>query len=181
MTSHHGFLADGWWTAEREANLLDGAAPFYTTYQTSDGGHVAVGALEPQFFAALLDGLGLDPDEVGAQHDRESWAEMRRLLAERFATRTRDQWADHFDGTDACVAPVLSMTEARTHPHNVTRGTFVDIGGVAQPGPAPRFSTTPAAVDRPPPAPGLDGDTVLATAGFSQEEIGKLRESGAIS
>lgn len=180
MASHHGFLADGWWVAERESNLLDGAAPFYRTYRTSDGRHVAVGALEPQFFAALLEGLAVEPDDAGPQHDRDGWPAMRDLFAARFATRTRDEWADHFDGTDACVAPVLSMAEARDHPHNRARNSFVDIEGVVQPGPAPRFSGSPAQIDRPPSAPGSDTDAVLAAVGINPEEIGKLRESGAV-
>lgn len=181
MASHHGYLADGWWAAEREANLLDGGAPFYSTYETVDGNHVAVGALEPQFFAALIDGLGLSADEIGPQHDRDRWPEMRAMFAARFRTRTRDEWAEHFAGTDACVAPVLSMAEAPQHPHNAARGTFIEIDGVLQPGPAPRFSVTGASIDGPPPWPGADTDVVLARAGFSRDEIGKLRESGAIA
>jgi len=180
MASHHGFLADGWWVPERASNLLDGAAPFYTTYETSDGGHVAVGALEPQFFAALLDGLGLSQEEVGAQNDRERWPAMRDLFAVRFKTRTRDEWAAHFEGTDACVAPVLSMSEAADHPHNSYRDTFLEVEGVSQPAPAPRFSKTPAGIDSGPSTPGADTAAVLSEAGFSDEEIGRLRESGAI-
>lgn len=180
MASHHGFLADRWWVPERASNLLDGAAPFYTTYETSDGGHMAVGALEPQFFAALLDGLGLSPEEVSAQNDRERWPAMRDLFAARFETRTRDEWAAHFDGTDACVAPVLSMSEAADHPHNSYRGTFLEVEGVNQPAPAPRFSKTPSRIDRGPSRPGADTDAVLSAAGFRDEEIGRLREAGAI-
>ncbi|MFP3882518.1 MAG: CaiB/BaiF CoA transferase family protein [Actinomycetota bacterium] len=180
MASHHGFVADGWWVPERASNLLDGAAPFYTTYETSDGEHMAVGALEPHFFAALLDGLGLSPEDVGAQNDRERWPAMRDLFAARFKTRTRDEWAAHFDGSDSCVTPVLSMSEAADHPHNSHRGTFLEVEGVTQPAPAPRFSKTHAAIDRGPPVPGADTATVLSAAGFSDEEIGRLRESGAI-
>ncbi|HUG31668.1 MAG TPA: CaiB/BaiF CoA-transferase family protein [Acidimicrobiia bacterium] len=181
MASHHGFLADGWWTTERESNLLDGGAPFYTTYRTSDGAHVAVGALEPQFFSALLDGLEIEPSAIGAQNDRDAWPDMRTRFAERFMTKTRDQWADHFAGTDACVAPVLSMSEAPEHPHNAGRGTFVEIAGVIQPGPVPRFSSSPALVDGPPSPPGSDTVSILGAAGFSPDHIGKLRESGAIA
>jgi len=181
MASHHGYLADGWWAPTREGNLLDGAAPFYTTYETSDGEHVAVGALEPHFFAALVDGLGLDPSELGAQNDREAWPAMREAFAARFATRTRDDWARHFTGTDACVAPVLSMTEAPAHPHNRERGVFVEIDGVVQPAPAPRFSATPTEIGGPPPPLGRDTDVVAAAAGFSPDEIGMLRASGAIA
>ncbi len=181
MASHHGYLADGWWAAEREANLLDGAAPFYTIYETADGGHVAVGALEPQFFAALVDGLDLDPEDLGSQSDRERWPAMREAFATRFATRTRDEWAGHFTGTDACVAPVLSMAEAPAHPHNLQRGAFVEVGEVVQPAPAPRFSGTPVAVPGRPARPGRDTDEVAAAAGFSPDEIGKLRAAGAIA
>ncbi len=181
MASHHGYAADGWWVADRETNLLDGAAPFYTIYETADGEHVAVGALEPQFFAALVEGLDLDPGDLGPQNDREGWPAMRDAFAKRFATRTRDDWAGHFDGTDACVAPVLSMTEAPTHPHNRHRGTFLTVGEVVQPAPAPRFSGTPSAVPGPPAPPGRDTDAVAAAAGFSPEQIGKLRAAGAIA
>ncbi len=180
-TSHHGFIADGWWKTERESNLLDGAAPFYSVYRTADEGHVAVGALEPQFFAALLTGLGLDDSEVGPQLDRTGWPEMRRRFAAIFATHTRDEWAVRFAGTDACVAPVLSMSEAPHHPHNVARGTFVEVEGVVQPAPAPRFSATPPDPIRPPVLPGTDTDEILASLGYSEGEIGKLRASGAVS
>lgn len=180
-TSHHGYIAEGWWKTERESNLLDGAAPFYSVYRTADEGHVAVGALEPQFFAALLEGLGLDESEVGPQHDRTGWPEMRRRFAGVFATRTRDEWAGHFIGADACVAPVLSMTEAPHHPHNVARGTFVEAGGVVQPAPAPRFSVTEPEPIRPPVMPGSDTDEILTSLGYSEGEIGKLRASGAVS
>lgn len=181
MASHHGYLADGWWVGEREANLLDGAAPFYTTYETADGHHMAVGALEPAFFEALLRGLDLSAEEVGPQHDREQWPRMHRLFAQRFRSATRAEWAERFDGTDACVAPVLSMIEAPEHPHIAARGTFVEVGGVRQPAPAPRFSVTAAEIDNPPPDRGADTDAVLGRAGFSLEEIGKLRVSGAIA
>lgn len=179
--SHHGFIADGWWEPRRESNLLDGGAPFYSVYETADGEHVAVGALEPQFFAALVEGLGLTPEEVGSQNDRGGWPAMRSLFASRFVTRTRDEWAVHFEGTDACVAPVLSMTEAGDHPHNMERGTFVAIDGVRQPAPAPRFGATPARIEAPPSSTGSDTDAVLAEAGLSPAEVGKLRDSGAIA
>lgn len=181
MASHHGFLAEGWWRDRRASNLLDGAAPFYSVYETSDGGHVAVGALEPQFFAALLDGLGLSAEEVGAQNDPDNWAPMREMIASRFSTRTRAEWAEHFAGTDACVAPVLSMAEAPEHPHNRNRTTFVDIGGVTQPGPAPRFSVTPASVDKPPGLAGADTDDVLSELGFSGDEISRMRSAGVVA
>lgn len=181
MASHHGYLADGWWQPERGSNLLDGAAPFYTTYRTSDDRHVAVGALEPQFFAALIAGLGLEPGDLGPQNDRERWPEMRRIFAAEFVKRTREEWAAHFEGSDACVAPVLSMAEAPDHPHNMERETFVTLNGVTQPAAAPRFSSTPGVIRHPPPSPGSDTDHLAAAAGFSTEQIVKLRESGAIA
>lgn len=179
--SHHGYLAEGWWHDQRQSNLLDGGAPFYSVYPTSDGRHVAVGALEPQFFAALLEGLGLDPDEVPAQMDRESWPELRRILAERFAGQTRDHWGERFAGTDACVVPVLSLTEAPRHPHNRARGTFVTVDGVTQPGPAPRFSATEPVLRAGPVAPGADTDAILLDLGYSEEEIVTLRSTGDVA
>ncbi len=177
----HGFLAEGIWRDERQSNLLDGAAPFYSTYETADGRHVAVGALEPHFYAKLLEGLGIDPGGLPPQFDREGWPQIRAALRSRFAEHDRDHWADLFAGTDACVAPVLSMSEAPTHPHNAERGTFVDVGGIEQPGPAPRFSVSPAARPGPPPAAGADTDAVLSALGYSQVEIGMLRASGAVA
>lgn len=182
MTSHHGYVADGWWDAgRRESNLLDGGAPFYSVYETSDGRHVAVGALEPQFFSLLLEGLGIDPTSLSAQNDRDGWAEMRRIFASVFSTRTRDEWADHFAGTDACVAPVLTLEEASAHPHNAERGTFVEVDGVIQPGPAPRFSSTVTAIADRPAAPGEHTDAVLGRLGFTPVEIVKLKGSGVVA
>lgn len=180
-TSHHGFIADRWWTTTRESNLLDGGAPFYRTYETADGEHVAVGALEPQFFAALLEGLGLTADDVGPQNDRDRWPEMVDTFSARFATKTRDEWGEHFAGTDACVAPVLSLTEAPAHPHNAARSTFVEIDGVAQPAPAPRFERTATDVPSPPPLPGAHTDVILSDLGYSTQDITHLRESGAVA
>lgn len=180
-TSHHGYLAEGWWRDSRSSNLLDGGAPFYSVYETEDGRHVAVGALEPQFFAALLQGLGLESDEIPAQTDRERWPEMRRVLSDRFAAGTRDHWAEVFAGSDACVAPVLSMAEAADHPHNRSRGTFVEVDGVVQPAPAPRFSETPTGLRSGPVTPGSDTDVVLSDLGYTEDEVGKLRDSGAVA
>lgn len=180
-TSHHGFMAAGWWQDRRQSNLLDGGAPFYSIYETSDGGHMAVGALEPQFFAALLQGLDLDPDEMPSQSEREEWPQMREIFADRFATATREEWTERFAGTDACVVAVLALGEAPNHPHNQSRGTFVDIDGVTQPGPAPRFSETPTEVPSAPVAPGADTESVLAGLGCTEAEIVKLRESGAVA
>ncbi len=137
-----GFLAQGAWTDERGANVLDGHAPFYDTYTCADGRHVAVGPLEPQFYAAFLAGLGLDQAELPAQYDRAGWPVLRERFTAVLATRTRDEWAAVFDGTDACVTPVLAFGEVAAHPHIAARGTVVEHGGVAQAAPAPRFSRT---------------------------------------
>jgi len=179
--SHHGHMAEGWWEDRRESNLLDGAAPFYTTYETKDGKHVAVGALEPQFFAELVRLLGIDPETLPAQMDRERWPEMRRVFAARFASRTRDEWAEHFADTDACVAPVLGLSEAPHHPHSRARGTFVELDDILQPGPAPRFSVTPTSVESPPVVPGADTEAILGELGYEPEEISMLRGSGAVA
>lgn len=181
MTSHHGFLAEGWWSDAREANLLDGAAPFYTTYATSDGHHIAVGALEPVFYRALLAGLGLDPDDLPPQMDKTRWPELREIIGGRFLQRSRDDWERHFADTDACVAPVLSMGEAKEHPHNVRRETFIEVDGVDQPAPAPRFTGTPSPVPSAPVAAGEDTPAILAELGYSPEQASKLRASGVVA
>ena len=148
----HGLLAAGRWPGGRGANLLDGGAPFYDTYRTADGGHMAVGALEPAFYQELLDGLGLAGEALPAQYDQAGWPALRAAFTARFATRTRDEWTAVFAGRDACVAPVLAPAEAPGHPHNAARGTFVTVGGQVQPAPAPRFGRTPPAVPEAPTA-----------------------------
>lgn len=151
MTFLHGFLADGKWPAPRGGNLLDGGAPFYDTYETSDGGFLAVGALEPQFYQALLTGLDLDGDpDLPAQFDHASWPELRRRFTNRFRERTRAEWTAVFATLDACVSPVLSLREAPGHPHNVARRAFIEVDGVVQPAPAPRFTRSRSEDPRPP-------------------------------
>jgi alpha-methylacyl-CoA racemase len=172
----YGLRAAGVWQDQRGSNLLDSGAPFYDTYPTADGKFVAVGALEPRFFAELLGRLGLDAAGLPGQYDRSGWPALRAALAAAFARRTQAEWMAVFDGSDACVAPVLGLGEAPAHPHNVARATFVDVGGVCQPAPAPRFSRTPAGVPAPPPAPGRDTDAVLAEAGYTPAEITELRD-----
>ncbi|QGK72393.1 CoA transferase [Allosaccharopolyspora coralli] len=149
-TMIYGMLASGGWKPERGSNLLDTGAPFYDVYETSDGGHMAVGALEPQFYAELLRVLDIE-DEVPDRADPSTWPVLRDVLGKRFAERTRDEWTRLFEGTEACVAPVLSLAEAPDHPHMAERGTFVDHDGTVQPAPAPRFSRT--AVPAPGPVP----------------------------
>ncbi|MFI7601929.1 CaiB/BaiF CoA transferase family protein [Actinoplanes sp. NPDC049681] len=153
----HGMIGAGRWNGPRGTNLLDGGAPFYDTYAAADGGFLAVGALEPAFYANLLAGLGLDGDPgLPDQYDRGGWPVLRQRFTEAFARRTRDEWTAIFDGRDACVAPVLSPAEAPRHPHNRARGTFVEVGADTQPAPAPRFGRTPAAPPRPAPDPERD-------------------------
>ncbi|MFF4895028.1 CaiB/BaiF CoA transferase family protein [Streptomyces sp. NPDC001068] len=152
----HGMVAAGGWQDRRAANLLDGGCPYYGTYETADGGHMAVGALEPQFYAEFLRLLGGLDDLADARKDWTRWGELRERVAARFKARTREEWTAVFEGSDACVAPVLSLGEAPHHPHLVARGTFTDHGGITQPAPAPRFSATPTAVRTAPARPGAD-------------------------
>ncbi|MGW7542795.1 CaiB/BaiF CoA transferase family protein [Streptomyces sp. NPDC054770] len=152
----HGMVAAGRWQDRRAANLLDGGCPYYGTYETADGGYMAVGALEPQFYAEFLRLLGGLDDLADARKDWTRWGELRERVAARFKARTRDEWTAVFDGSDACVAPVLSLREAPHHPHLAARGTFTDHGGITQPAPAPRFSATPTTVRTAPARPGAD-------------------------
>lgn len=151
----HGMVAAGGWQDRRGANLLDGGCPFYGTYETSDGRYMAVGALEQQFYDAFVELLGIE-DRADARKDPARWGALREAVAARFRTRTRAEWTEVFEGTDACVAPVLSLREAPDHPHLAARATFTDVGGITQPAPAPRFSATPAAVTAGPALPGAD-------------------------
>jgi alpha-methylacyl-CoA racemase len=176
----HGLLALGAWSTERGANLLDGGAPFYDTYRCADGRFLAVGALEPQFFAELCQTLGIEPADL-PQHDRDAWPAQRERLAALIATKPRDEWAAIFEGTDACVAPVLDLSEAPEHPHNVARQAFVEVGGVPQPAPAPRFSRTPGRVDRDPPRPGEHTDEILKELGLDDTSVEALRASGVVA
>ena len=178
----HGLMAAGQWNDRRGSNLLDGAAPFYRVYRCADRRHIAVGALEPQFYAALLRVLELTDDTVFAQqHDRSAWPSMCARLAEIFVTRTRDEWSAAFVGQEACVAPVLSLAEAAAHPHNVARGTYVVGDGVIQPGPAPRFLGTPSAEPGPLDEAGADTDAVLGEIGLTPAEIDDLRTQGVVA
>ncbi len=177
----HGLHAGGLWEAQRGGNLFDGSAPFYACYECADGRYVAVGALEPQFWALLLAELGLaDQPDLPAQHDRVRWPELRARIAEVFGTRTRDEWAARFADSDACVTPVLSPFEAHLHPHNVARGTFAEVAGLVQPAPAPRFSRTPGGIASPAPRPG-EHAAALADWGMDEGEIRALREEGVVA
>lgn len=179
-TMMYGMHGSGVW-GERGTNMLDSGAHFYDTYECADGEYISIGSIEPQFYVQLLELTGLADEDLPPQHDRAEWPRLKKLLAERILTRTRDEWIEVMEGTDVCFAPVLSWSEAIEHPHNVARGSFVDSGGITQPGPAPRFSRTPGEIRRPPPHPGEQTDETLADWGFGAEEILSLRSSGAVA
>jgi alpha-methylacyl-CoA racemase len=171
-----GFLAAGAWSEARGTNILDTGAPWYDVYETKDGKHVAIGAIEPKFFLELVGKLGLSG--LPAQNDRSGWPEMRRRFVETFKAKTRDEWCRVFDGSDACFAPVLGWKEAREHAHARSRGSYVSIGKVEQPAPAPRFTRTPGGVRRPPPERGAGGGTALRDWGFDAAAIAELQRLG---
>lgn len=181
-TMFHAFRAMGIWNDERGTNLLDTGAHFYDVYETSDGRHVSIGSIEPQFYTELLElsGLGGD-DDLPHQMDREQWPALKERIADIFRTKTRDEWCKIMEHTDVCFAPVLGLGEAPQHPHNVERETFVERNGVVQPAPAPRFSRTTAEIQRPPAHAGQHTDEVLAEFGVDADRIAELREAGAIA
>ena len=181
MAFFYARMASGQWCDERGANAIDSGAPWYDVYETADGKHVAIGSIEERFYKELLVRLGLNPNTLPAQHERERWPELRDIFTEAFKARTRDEWCKEMEGTDVCFAPVLSLAEAPHHPHNRARQTFVEIGGVPQPAPAPRFSRTPGAVVRGAPRRGEGGAEALAEWGFSQAEIKALEKCGAMT
>jgi alpha-methylacyl-CoA racemase len=180
MAPFYGASGMGYWSDERGTNLLDSGAPFYDVYRCGDGAEVAVGALEPQFYAALLEVLDLDPGSLPDQHDRDRWPDLRAALTEAFARRPRAEWLARAEGRDACLAPVLPMREAAHHDHLAARGTVVEVDGVAQPAPAPRFSATPARLGAPPALAGEHTDDVLRDLGFEEAEIDELRAGGVL-
>ncbi|MGZ5133000.1 MAG: CaiB/BaiF CoA transferase family protein [Caldimonas sp.] len=177
-TMFSGMLASGQWSEARGENILDSGAPWYDCYRTGDGKYVAIGAIEPKFYAELLARLGLDAATLPAQHDRAGWPVLRERFAATFAGRTRDEWCAAFDGSDACFAPVLTFSESRRHPQVVARAGSIELGGVAQPAPAPRFTRTPGAARRPPPERGDGGAAALADWGFAPAEIDELAALG---
>ncbi len=176
----YGLRGAGIWQDERGVNLLDGAPHFYDVYATADVGFMAVGAIEPQFYAELLDGLELDPADLPKQMDSTHWPEMKRRFTHLFRQKTRDEWTSIFENKDACVTPVLSLTEAAEHPHNRHRGTYASPDGVLQAVPAPKFSRTPGGLESLPPQPGEHTESVLLAYGFADAEIARLRSAGAI-
>ena len=175
------FSMGKYFSDRRGTNILDGGAHFYNTYETRDGKHICVGAIEPQFYALLVEKSNVDPGRFKNQMDAQDWDGMKQDLAAVFKTKTRDEWCEIMEGTDVCFAPVLSIFEAPEHPHNKERATFVDIDGIVQPAPAPRFSHTNTAISHGARIPGEDTLAVLRDAGFSDEEVQALQESHVVS
>lgn len=180
MSMIWGFRAAGEWSDERGSNLLDTGAHFYDTYETRDGLFISLGAIEPQFYRQLRDLLGLVDSDFDAQNDAAGWPALKLKLAAVVRQRTRDEWCQLLEGTDVCFAPVMSMSEAPSHPHMRDRQAFVSIDGVMQPAPAPRYSVTRTDSPRPPPKPGGDADSILRGCGYGNEELAALRASGAL-
>ena len=180
MTGMYGRKAAGAWTDRRGENDLDGGAPWYSVYDTADAKYVCVGAIEERFYRELLRKLGLDGEDLPTRQDRTGWPQIRKRFAEVFRTKTRDEWSQVMEGSDACFAPVLSLTEAPEHPQNKARGTFVDIDGVVQPAAAPRFSRTPGRIQHGPARARPNAVEVLREWGLSADEIAEIRKSGAL-
>ncbi len=178
MAMFYGMTAMGIWQDKRGANMLDSGAHFYDTYETKDGKHVAIGSIEPQFYRELLEKTGIDDPAFAAQMDRNAWAPLKEKLAAIIKTKTRDEWDAIMLGSDVCYAPVLSIAEAPKHPHNAARKTFVEVEGIVQPAPAPRFSRTEPKIQGGP--QGADNEAALAEWGFSKGEIAALNAAGAI-
>ncbi len=180
MAMMYGFRASGFWTDERGVNMLDGGSHFYDTYETADGKYVSIGSIEPQFYALLLKHTGLDEPEYQDQLNPAKWPAFKERLTEIFKEKTRDEWCEIMEGTDVCFAPILSLDEARHHPQNRARNTFIEVEGVPQPAPAPRFSRTSPETPKPPPRIGEDTEEVLADFGFSPDEIESLKGAEVI-
>jgi alpha-methylacyl-CoA racemase len=181
MTMFHSFQQMGAWSLQRGNNIIDGGAPFYAVYETSDGKYVSVGAIETKFYAELLERLGLAGETLPKQHDKKRWPELRARFAEIFRGKSRDEWCAILEGTDACFAPVLDMIEARTHAHMAARNIHPEVDGVVNPAPAPRFSRTPSEIAHPAVASGSSTADVLAAFGFGAEEIERLKAAGVSS
>ena len=181
MSAFQAFRQQGSWTGRRADNIVDGGAPFYGSYATKDGKFIAVGAIEPQFYASRLKVMGIDRELLPEQNDRPAWPQMRDLFAKIFATRTRDEWVELATGRDACLAPVLTIDEAPGHPQMQTRDVYTMFDGIRHPGPAPRFSRTLSELRRPTPAPGSDSQEALADWGMPPERARKAKHDQHLS
>jgi alpha-methylacyl-CoA racemase len=181
MTAIYGMHGSGMWSDNRGENILDTGAHYYEVYETKDKKYVSIGSIEAKFYEELLRLSGLKGEELPRQQDRNSWPKMKERLTSLFLTKTRDEWCKIMEGSDICFAPVLSMAEAPKHPHNRHRGTFIEDGGVVQPGPAPRFSRTPSKIQRPPARPGEHTEEALRDWGFGASDLEQLRKCGAIA
>ncbi len=181
MAMFFSLMGAGSFREQRGSNLLDSGAHFYDTYETSDGKFISVGSIEPQFYALLLEKAGLDIDEFSPQMDRSCWPDYKDKVSEVFKSRTRDEWCDLMEGSDVCFAPVLSLSEVHEHPHNKSRNTFVELAGLMQPAPAPRFSRTSAELSHGAREPGEDTRVVLAELGYSSDETDSLFKAGVVA
>ena len=180
MSLFYSFYGSGVWTNERESNLLDGAAHFYDTYECKDGKYVSIGSIEPQFYALLCEKAELSIDDFGDQMKRDTWQNKKQLIKDVFLTKTREEWCDLMEGSDVCFAPVLDMSEAPMHPHNIARQTFIEIEGVTQPAPAPRFDRTQNEITLPPAIAGEHSKEILESLGIDSDEYDRLISSGSV-
>ena len=180
LTPFYGMMAMGMWTTQRNDNRLDGGAHYYGSYTCSDGKHISIGSIEPQFYALLLELCGIDDPEFLKQNEKESWASLRQKLEELFATKTQAQWCELLEGTDVCFAPVLNLAEAPQHPHNKARASFVDFEGVTQPAPAPRFSRSQSGIQSSAAIAGEHSEEILKDWGFDDHTIAELARENAI-
>jgi alpha-methylacyl-CoA racemase len=180
LTPFYGMMAMGMWTTQRNDNRLDGGAHYYGSYTCSDGKHISIGSIEPQFYALLLELCGIDDPEFLKQNEKESWASLRQKLEELFATKTQAQWCELLEGTDVCFAPVLNLAEAPQHPHNEARASFVDFEGVTQPAPAPRFSRSQSGIQSSAAIAGEHSEEILKDWGFDDHTIAELARENAI-
>lgn len=180
LSPFYGLMEMGAWTANRHSNKLDGGAHYYGSYECSDGKYISIGSIEPQFYALLLEKCGITDEAFLAQQDQTAWPELREKLAQLFITRTREHWCEIMETTDVCFAPVLDLSEAPSHPHNVARKTFVEVAGVTQPAPAPRFSRTQGEIQFPAAIAGEHTEDILQNWGFSRSEIDDLKTNEAI-
>jgi alpha-methylacyl-CoA racemase len=180
MSVFYSLYNMGKWTPNRASNLLDGGAHFYDTYETADGKFVSIGSIEPQFYQLLIEKAALDPEQFANQNDSNNWPELKKAFEHVFKTKTREQWCELLEGTDACFAPVLDFVEAPKHPHNIARSTFIEIDGAVQPGIAPKFSRSDCVTPTTPNAEGSDTESVLKDIGLSNEDIQQLLTSGAV-